>query len=353
MCGITFFFLFSFYSNACKPFPEQMFMHSCRKMLNVMRGKIFKISLLFFICLQPWLGLGQTNTTVRHVVMIGVDALSPDGINNAYTPEIEKLMMEGAYSFRAKAVLPTLSSPNWASMMMGVPPKYHGVKSNNWRRTDIVGKSYCGGEPGNTYPTIYKVIHQAYPDQKIALFLDWDKYDELVEKDAFTDLFKGENAVNTAVKAGNYISEHQPLFTFIHLDLVDSAGHEFGHATNQYYHSVQVADSLIGIIRQSLEKAGITNETAIIVTSDHGGKGKGHGGRSDREVYIPWILSGPSVKRSYLINETIDTYDTPAMISYLLGVTPPSCWIGKPVLTALEQTVEDPAVLVNAREDRD
>ena len=52
---------------------------------------------------------------VNHVVIIGVDAMSPDGIRNADTPVMNELMKNGAFTLNARGVLPTSSSTNWAS----------------------------------------------------------------------------------------------------------------------------------------------------------------------------------------------------------------------------------------------
>src|SRR2546425_889432 len=68
----------------------------------------------------------------RRVVVIGCDGLSPQGITGAKAPVLRRLMKEGAYTLHARAVLPTDSSPNWASMIMGAGPEQHGVTSNDW-----------------------------------------------------------------------------------------------------------------------------------------------------------------------------------------------------------------------------
>ena len=57
---------------------------------------------------------------VEHVVIIGCDGLSPDGIVKAKTPHQDDLMKRGAFTLHARGVLPTDSSPNWASMITGV-----------------------------------------------------------------------------------------------------------------------------------------------------------------------------------------------------------------------------------------
>jgi predicted AlkP superfamily pyrophosphatase or phosphodiesterase len=47
---------------------------------------------------------------VEHVVVIGVDGLSPDGIRKAETPHLHRLMKSGASTLHARGVMPTVSS---------------------------------------------------------------------------------------------------------------------------------------------------------------------------------------------------------------------------------------------------
>ncbi|MSU49719.1 MAG: hypothetical protein EXS37_11650 [Opitutus sp.] len=49
---------------------------------------------------------------VGHVVVIGVDGLSPLGILNTDTPQINALVQRGAHTWHARGVMPTSSSPN-------------------------------------------------------------------------------------------------------------------------------------------------------------------------------------------------------------------------------------------------
>ena len=93
-------------------------------------GVILLISSLFF-GFTP-LVVSQVSG-VNHVVIIGCDGMSPDGIQKAKTPSMDSLMRRGAYTLRARGVMPTSSSPNWASMIMGAGPEQHGITSNGWR----------------------------------------------------------------------------------------------------------------------------------------------------------------------------------------------------------------------------
>jgi arylsulfatase A-like enzyme len=128
--------------------------------------------------------------------------------------------------------------------------------------------------------------------------------------------------------------EKKPDFTFIHLNHVDSAGHDHGHGTPKYYQAVADADRLIGLILQALKDAGMAKNTIVLITADHGGKGKGHGGATMGEIEIPWILAGPGVVAGKELTTHVNTYDTAATIAYIFGLKTPSCWIARPVMEA-------------------
>ena len=74
----------------------------------------------------------------------------------------------------------------------------------------------------------------------------------------------------------------------------------------------------------------------VIISADHGGLGKGHGGESLQEVEIPFIVWGPSVKKGHTILHPVYQYDNAATVAFALGIEIPHAWIGKPVKSAFE-----------------
>jgi predicted AlkP superfamily pyrophosphatase or phosphodiesterase len=270
---------------------------------------------------------------VEHVVVIGIDGLSPDGIAKAKTPTFARLAKQGASTMHARGVMPTVSSPNWASMIMGAGPEQHGVTSNEWTPENAKIQPTAKGSD-KMFPTIFGLTREQRPSAKIAVFHDWDGFGRLFERGAVDVINHPKGPVATTEQAIAYIKEQKPLLTFIHLDHVDHAGHEKGHGTADYYQSVEEADRLIGLILAGLDEAGIAGSTAVLVTSDHGGVGKGHGGNTMAELEIPWLLSGPGVAPGKEITGPVNTYDTAATVAYLLGVKPPAAWVARPVKEA-------------------
>lgn len=297
--------------------------------------------LLLLVVLSVNIGFAQTTKTKR-VILIGVDGMSPNGINNANTPNMDALVKEGSSTFIARAVLPTSSSPNWASMIMGAGPDLHGVTSNDWEPNKQTIKLKCTGKKGNgkdskMWPTIYGVLREQKPNSKIYCFHDWWDYGRLLEP-GVCNKKKGPGLYGLIFGKGNRIAINRAKrvvkkkdfdFIFVHLDHVDHAGHHDGHGTPQYYDAVAYADVLIGEVIQAVKDAGIEDETIIMVTADHGGIGKGHGGNTPEEVNIPWILKGPDISSGYTVNDEVNTYDTAHTLARIFGVEPPPCWIGK------------------------
>ncbi len=269
------------------------------------------------------------------VIVLGFDGLSGWGVNQTQTTVFSQAQKQGASTLKAKAVFPTSSSPNWASMIMGASPNEHGIKSNKWKRTKLIGKSFCGREKGKIFPTIFGVLREQKPESKIYAVHHWGDFARLTDLDAFDKISSAKSEFETADKAIKIIKEKQPDFLFLHFDHCDHAGHEFGHDTREYFESIKVADSLAGAIIEATKAAGTYEQTYFIITSDHGGIGKGHGGRTAREVEIPWLIFGPKVKANFLLlDHSVNQYDTAATIAYIFGLKQPDCWIAKPVSEA-------------------
>lgn len=272
---------------------------------------------------------------VERVLVIGFDGLSPKGIEEANTPNIDELAARGAHSYKARAVMPTVSSPNWASMIMGAGPEQHGVLGNEWPLPMARLQPSADG-PQGIFPTIFSVLREQRPDAYIAVVHDWDGFGRLFQRKMVDLIINGDLEDDTLAKAIETITTHKPTLTFIHFDHVDHNLHGHGFLTPEYIGAVEKGDAFVGDLMDTLKNAGIFDTTAVILTADHGGKDKGHGGNSLDEYIIPWIIAGPGITPSKIITTPINTYDTAVTVAHLLGLTPPEAWVGRPVLSAFQ-----------------
>ena len=76
--------------------------------------------------------------------------------------------------------------------------------------------------------------------------------------------------------------------------------------------------------------------TVVIITADHGGKEKGHGGKTLLEMEHPFIICGKGIRHGAVIPGTLMQYDTAATIAHVFSLTTPQSWIGRPALSAFE-----------------
>jgi predicted AlkP superfamily pyrophosphatase or phosphodiesterase len=266
---------------------------------------------------------------VRQVILIGVDGLGAKGVAAAKAPRLRELMNRGAWTLNARGVMPTVSSPNWASLIMGAGPEQHGVTSNGWQLDRFEFPPTCTGLAAS-FPTIFGVLRQQRPAATIGVFHDWTGFARLVEPSAPSRIVNIKDAAQITAAAIDYWREAKPDLLFLHLDAVDHAGHKHGWSSPEYAAAVEQADALIGSVVDAVAVARLTPGTAILITADHGGSGRKHGGMTMDELEIPWILAGPGVSPGE-IKAPVNTFDTAATLARLLRLKPPACWIGKPV----------------------
>ena len=276
---------------------------------------------------------GTAAAQVRHVIVAGFDGLSPGGIQKSRTPQLDRLRHEGAWTFHARGVMPTTSSPNWASMIMGAGPEQHGVTSNDWQPDKFDIAPVATG-PGGIFPTVFGVLRRQRPKARIAVFHDWADFARLLERGVPDVIRHTPGPAATLEAAVAAIRAAPPQLLFLHFDHVDHAGHQFGHGSPEYLAAVEEADRIMGRLVDALREKGIYDQTILLVTSDHGGVGKGHGGATMAEIEIPWIIRGPGVAGGREITVPVNTYDTAATLAYVLKLKPPDCWIARPVMAA-------------------
>jgi len=272
---------------------------------------------------------------IEHVIVIGVDGLSPDGIQKANTPVIDSMIANGSVKWNVRTVLTSSSSQNWMSMISGAGPEQHGVINNDWEMDDHTLPPIVQ-EPDGRFPTIFSVLHKEKPNAEIGAVYHWDGFGRLFQKNAVNYDKRFSTEDSTATDFIRYIKDKKPTLGFVHFDHVDHAGHHGGHGSPEYYQSVVKTDSLVGKILQGIKEAGIEDKTLVIIWADHGGIGYGHGGATPQEAEIAGIFYGKDIKKGYKIEQQVYTYDLAATIAFALNIKQPYAWIGRPVKPVFE-----------------
>ena len=301
-------------------------------MKSLLRSLLFLVVLL---CCFPFSNFAQKIDKVR-VLVLGVDGLNTFDLPRAHTPNIDSLKKDAAWTYHAKVVMPSSSSPNWAAMTMGATPNLTAVHENGWKKHYYTDTPSCKTSL-KYFPSIFTELRKQHPKVRIEVVHQWRGFAGLHHVRDWTrrrNTFMSSH--RTMQVSRRYLTLHKPDLLFVHFDKVDHAGHKYGHGSPEYIAAVEEIDRYVGKMVQRLKKLGLYNSTYILLTADHGGINKGHGGATPQETNIPWILTGPNVKKNTELTTTVNTYDTALTLAKIFGIQPHECWVGKPVNEAFK-----------------
>ena len=237
--------------------------------------------------------------SVKRVLVIGIDGVRADILAEATTPVMDSLIAAGAFTTSARNVLPTISGPNWSSMMTGVIPDKHGVHSNN-----LSSNAY--GEFPDFLTRLERIDHSF---ETIAI-VDWpplgstaaggplfgDSVDSriLVNGNELDYVMADSFVMREAVRA---LEMQDPHAMVVYLGNVDVVGHEHGSLSPEYRASIETADAQVGAILAALRARPtyVQEDWLLLMSTDHGRRDDGgHGGESELERTIFYLASGPS-----------------------------------------------------------
>jgi predicted AlkP superfamily pyrophosphatase or phosphodiesterase len=284
-----------------------------------------------------------------HVVIVSMDGAAPWVLRHTHLPVLHQLYREGASTWDAETIRPPVTLPSHTSMLTGVEPSRHRITWNDWRPTNGVVR----------VPTIFAAAKRA--GFTTAMFVGKEKLQHLFQPgtldyfdyggqrltnprvavngsdgdDCYTSVpAESLSARSVARRAAAYLMQRKPNLCFIHLADPDVVGHKYGWGSPEQRRSLEEVDRALHDILSALRKGGLRGNTVLIVTADHGGRGKGHSEDVLENVRIPWIAWGAGVRHGTELTRPINTCDTAATALWLLDVTPPERLDGRPIREA-------------------
>lgn len=307
---------------------------------------MMKKNLLILLALFPCLiGQGKNRKDNPfpndvHVILIGFDGWGSYCMEKADMPVLKKMMRQGSWTIKKRSVLPSSSAANWASMFMGASPEIHGYTQWNSQKPEIPSRILGKNK---IFPTIFQLLHYQKSNAEIGLFYQWSGVKYVVDTLSITHVEqlpkpdRDKKFAKISKIIGDYIIDKKPKFCTIVYDYPDHYGHSFGFESKEYYQSLKDVDVSLGDIIQSTKNAGIFEKTIFIVSSDHGGIEKSHGGKSLSEMETPFVIYGNNVKKGFEIIDSMMQFDIAATIAYIFGLELPQVWIGRSVCSVFEK----------------
>lgn len=291
----------------------------------------------FFLCLLILsCSAGQKQKhRAKHVILIGLDAMSARGVQRAHTPNFNYMIENGAVSIKARCMRSTSSSQNWMSMVSGANLEMHGVTDNDWEPDNKIIEPSVKNKKG-LFPTIFDDIKAQRPDAKVYMFYEWTGQDRMYDTSVADKAVTGLDYDQTINQAIDAFFQDKPEFLFVSINQTDHVGHESGHESREYLDCITHFDNIIGRLVKRLQETNMLDETVLIITADHGGLGFSHGGDSEAEREIPIIMYGGSVTKGKVLEHTNQICDIAATVGGLLGVELPQECVGKFISEAFE-----------------
>jgi predicted AlkP superfamily pyrophosphatase or phosphodiesterase len=244
----------------------------------------------------------------RRLVIVSIDGLMPDAYldpdaHGLRVPTM-RAMVAGGASARVKGVMPTVTYPSHTTIVTGVPPRVHGIVSNE--PLDPLDKNHDGWRwyaEDVASPTIYQEVEAAggaaalvnWPvtvgaktsvrvpeywraggadDQKLLRALSTPGLLDEVAKDT-PDLWKHltppdiEDAAPFAI-ARYVVRTRAPDLVLVHAFGLDDAQHAHGPWSDGAKAAIENADAELGRLLAQLAASPDWPRTTLVLVSDHG-----------------------------------------------------------------------------------
>jgi hypothetical protein len=254
----------------------------------------------------------------ERVVLVIVDGLRLDASHTMAS--LDRLRAVGVDA-EAQSHYPSLSRPNYVSIVAGVPPQWSGVRSNDYRqavpldsaprrvKAAGLGVSFLSQTAGGP-----RVMFGPHVDHAPIV-----PAEHLLEAALLASLRGGHDLVAVLIGA------------------VDHAGHAYGADSDQYRNAVRRVDAMLGRVLGAID---LSRET-IIVVADHGHiDSGGHGGLEPEVMTVPLVLAGAGIRPGApLVRAQI--IDVAPTICALLGVSMPEHALGISLVDALQLDLDE------------
>ncbi|MBQ3288344.1 MAG: alkaline phosphatase [Kiritimatiellae bacterium] len=281
-------------------------------------------------------GEAKKKPVAKHVVLIGVDGFGARWIPWDRMPNLSNLRENGLYAV-GRDNFPTSSAINWATVFYGTVVEVHGFREWNSRKPDPAPPA--AALDGDRLPCIFSEIRRQDPSAYTASLYTWDGvgFCHNTNTLSFVKYFGGEGGDAYPSRDAGVVEEgvkelaKKPKMILFYNGQPDSFGHKYGWGTPEYTNACERVDEGIGRIVEGIKKAGMWDDTVIMLVADHGGEGKKHGMANLNCFEIPFLVSGPAVKGMRL-REPVLLADTAPTIAELLGYQVPECWRGRPAV---------------------
>ncbi|MEH6446298.1 MAG: alkaline phosphatase family protein [Oceanospirillaceae bacterium] len=266
----------------------------------------------------------------KKAIIFTIDGVRADAIQLANTPYLDSKLLTGASSFNGRCIMPSITTPNHASLFRSQSAEQHGIFDNydlaaqDNTHLSLFDKIYDSGKLCaavisylplmNAYGHCEKLNFALHSNISIGVEHKIpDNYYALLEQHL--------------VKGAKLIIDNNVDLAHVYIEAPDVVGHNKGWMSDHYIESIEQSDRLIASFIEQLGES--AKDYTFFVTTDHGGHGHDHGTDCAEDMTIWFISFGDSIKQTKIDNFSI--LDVVPSIAQYLGVEPETHWQGKPL----------------------
>ena len=289
------------------------FKYSKRWVSMLLAGVLIFSTVAFSGC--SGIGDDVSEAPKERVLLISIDGMRPDAI--AQTEYVKYLMTSCAYALDGRTVMPSVTLPCHMSMFYSVPPTEHGVVTNEYTPSELLGDGLTQALAASGKSSA--VFYNWFPMGNVA------PEDSVVKKEYIGGEVHGWESANTMLGEAciEYLSAEPADFTYLYLGFLDEWGHAYGWMSDEYFYALNESLSLIERVI-----AALPDGYTVIITTDHGGHDKGHGSELAEDMTIPIFVMGKGYTPGTVF-EGASILDIAPTVLDCLGVARPKYWQGK------------------------
>lgn len=275
-----------------------------------------------------------------NVILITLDTMRADYLScykegNAETPNLDRLAREGVLFERCIAQAP-LTLPSHASILSGTYPVHHRVRTNGGFRVpdklELISEILQKNEFETSAFIGAYVLHSKWGiNQGFDFFSD----DFDLKKYYSTDSEIEKNAETVLADAGKWLRnrayDEGRFFAWIHLfdphiPYKAPPPYDTKYPDNPYRGEVEYVDYQLGEFLRYLDKEGLTSNTLIIVTADHGEGLWEHDESThglfvyDSTVHVPLIIRAPFTFPVNRVKNLVEHVDIAPTLMHAIGL---------------------------------
>ena len=270
----------------------------------------------------------------RRVYVIVVDGLNRERLWQADAPVMDRLAREGTEYLAVEPAYPARTVVCFSSMLTGVSPAEHGMRSNFAPRLGVRSES------------IFDVLRRSGKRGRVVGIAHLlDPFGPEVVRSVTSVQPTAEIDRSLVHAAREVVEDEDPDLLVLQLLAADQLGHVRGTRSREYLAQVADTDRHVGGFLEWLAKRGKLDDATVVLMADHGqGRGiGGHGHLDWGESPVPFVVWGEGAAPGAVSDEPRSVLELAPTIAALLSVEVPEAARGRPLVPAL-----DPAIAASA-----